>query len=102
MFRTLQYLFFMISFFHILQSSFMRILFCAAFILIYEDVTIIIFLTFWKATVNDIKYGCNFYEIGIMQRKNICIVATEGHGPTRTCREKNNSTPIRCEKIILL
>lgn len=76
----------------------MRILFCAVFILIYEDVTIIIFLTFWKATVNDIKCGSNFYKIEIMQQKNICIVATEGHGPTRTCREKNNSTPIRCEK----
>lgn len=65
----------------------MRILFCAVFILIYEDVTIIIFLTFWKATVNDIKYGGNFYEIDIMQRKNIFIVATEGHRPTRTCCE---------------
>ena len=55
----------------------MRILFRTVFILIYEDMTIIIFLTFWRATVNDIKYGSNFYEIDIMQRKNIFIVATE-------------------------
>ncbi|GAB6949155.1 hypothetical protein JCM15640A_07400 [Hoylesella timonensis 4401737 = DSM 22865 = JCM 15640] len=60
-------------FFYIIQSSFMRILFRTVFILIYEDMTIIIFLTFWRATVNDIKYGGNFYEIDIMQRKNIRV-----------------------------
>lgn len=58
----------------------MRILFHTVFILIYEDMTIIIILTFWRATVIDIKYGGNFYEIDIMQRKNIFIVATEGQG----------------------
>ena len=31
--------------------------------------------------------GGNFYEIDIMQRKNIFIIATEEHGTTRTCRE---------------
>ena len=62
----------------------MRILFCAVFILIYEDVTIIVFLTFWKATVNDIKYGSNFYEIEIMQRKKYLY---RSNGRTRTCHE---------------
>ena len=51
----------------------MRILFHTVFILIYEDMTIIIILTFWRATVIDIKYGGNFYEIDIMQRKNIRV-----------------------------
>lgn len=69
----LQYLFFVIFFFYIIQSSFMRILFRTVFILIYEDMTIIIILTFWRATVIDIKYGSNFYEIDIMQRKNIRV-----------------------------
>lgn len=79
----------------------MRILFRTVFILIYEDMTIIIFLTFWRATVNDIKYGGNFYEIDIMQRKNIFIIATEEHGTTRTCRENTRKFRMLLKNILL-